>query len=85
MIVHSLAGLSESLSTGAVTSEVLTRGCLAAISDPQGEGSRTFLHVNRDGALATARAIDDMRAAAVPLPPLAGIPMSGKDLFDMAG
>lgn len=85
MIVHSLAGLSESLSTGAVTSEVLTRGCLAAISDPQGEGSRTFLHVNRDGALATARAIDDMRAADVPLPPLAGIPISVKDLFDIAG
>ena len=80
-----LADLSAALRTGAVTSEALTEGCLAAISDPEGEGARTFLHVNAEGALATARAIDRMRAAGVHLSPFAGIPVSVKDLFDVAG
>ncbi|MEO8721945.1 MAG: amidase [Sphingobium sp.] len=82
---HKLADLSAALGTGAVTSEALTERCLAAISDPEGEGARAFLHVNAVGALATARAIDRMRAAGVVLSPFAGIPISVKDLFDIAG
>ena len=80
-----LADLSDALRTGAVTSEGLTERCLAAISDPEGEGGRTFLHVNAEAALATARAIDRMRTAGVHLSPFAGIPVSVKDLFDVAG
>lgn len=38
-----------------------------------------------DSALATARAQDQMAAAGVPLPALAGRPVSVKDLFDVAG
>ena len=36
-------------------------------------------------AQATARAIDLLRAAGAPLPPLAGLAVSVKDLFDVAG
>ncbi|HSW05759.1 amidase [Aquabacterium sp.] len=37
------------------------------------------------GARATAAAIDTLRTAGLPLPPLAGVPVSIKDLFDVAG
>jgi len=85
MSVPTLASLSDMLRSGSVTSEALTERCLAAISDPQGEGARAFIHVDAEGALATARATDQMRAAGVVLPPFAGIPISVKDLFDVAG
>ena len=38
-----------------------------------------------DVARATARSIDALRAGGVPLPPLAGLAVSVKDLFDVAG
>ncbi len=59
--------------------------CLERIDDPRGEGSRTFLHVAREPARAAAAAWDRMRAADLPLPPLAGVPISVKDLFDVQG
>ena len=85
MSLPTLASLSGILRDRTVTSEALTEQCLAAIADPQGEGARAFLHVDVQGALATARAIDRMRVAGVALPPFAGIPVSVKDLFDIIG
>lgn len=59
--------------------------CLDRIDDPGGEGSRAFLHVARDSARAAAAGWDRMRGAGLPLPSLAGVPISVKDLFDVAG
>ena len=45
----------------------------------------TFIATSFDAALETARAIDTMRVAGAPLPPLAGRAVSVKDLFDVRG
>ncbi len=44
-----------------------------------------FLRRFDAGARATARAVDALHAAGSPLPPLAGLAVSIKDLFDVAG
>ena len=44
-----------------------------------------FLHVDTEGALAAARAIDDKRAAGATLGPLAGVPLALKDVLTQAG
>jgi len=44
-----------------------------------------FLHVDAEGALAAARAVDAKRAAGEKLGPLAGVPLALKDLFTTRG
>jgi aspartyl-tRNA(Asn)/glutamyl-tRNA(Gln) amidotransferase subunit A len=80
-----LLDLARRLVNHQVTSRELVEQALAAINDPAGEGARTFIRVHRDTALADAGRVDAMRRAGVSLHPLAGIPISIKDLFDEAG
>src|ERR1700733_1834246 len=80
-----LATLSAELSAGRSSSRSLVEACLASIDDPAGEGRRTFLQVDRAGALAQADAADAQRARGAPASAFAGIPISIKDLFDIAG
>src|SRR5882757_144703 len=81
-----LASLARDLAEGRTTSQRLTEDCLAAIDDQNGEGARAFLHVDRETALAQARAVDLLRMdSATPPSCYAGIPISIKDLFDIAG
>ena len=68
---------------GRVSSQALTEAALAACT--VGEGPRTALTVYRDTALETARHVDRMRAAGADLPPLAGVPITIKDLFAVRG
>lgn len=72
------------LDSGRVSSRELTEQALDAATGSS-EAQATFLAVHAATARATADAIDALRAAHVPLPPLAGIPISVKDLFDEAG
>ena len=58
---------------------------LAVIGEPAGEGKRAFLQVDADGARLAADAQDRLRKAGYVLSPLAGLPVSLKDLFDIAG
>ncbi|MEV1154282.1 Asp-tRNA(Asn)/Glu-tRNA(Gln) amidotransferase subunit GatA [Micromonospora chokoriensis] len=44
-----------------------------------------FLHVDTDGALAAARAVDERRAAGEELGPLAGVPVAVKDVLATRG
>ncbi|GHJ13496.1 MULTISPECIES: Asp-tRNA(Asn)/Glu-tRNA(Gln) amidotransferase subunit GatA [unclassified Micromonospora] len=44
-----------------------------------------FLHVDSDGALAAARAVDERRAAGEELGPLAGVPVAVKDVLTTKG
>jgi aspartyl-tRNA(Asn)/glutamyl-tRNA(Gln) amidotransferase subunit A len=80
-----LATLAADLAHGECTSRALVEACLARIEDPRGEGKRTFLQVDRDAALAQADAMDALRACGASPSPYAGIPISIKDLFDIAG
>ena len=80
-----LLELSQRLANHELSSRELVEQALAAIDDPAGEGARTFIRVNRDTALANADRVDAMRRTGASLHPLAGIPISIKDLFDEAG
>lgn len=80
-----IVDLSRLLSDQKRTSRQLVEQSLAAIKDPQGEGARTFLLVHEQEALAAADRVDAQRGGGATLPPLAGIPISIKDLFDEAG
>ena len=80
-----LAELAADLAGGRTSSRALTQECLDRIDDQEGEGSRTFLQVDRGAVLAQADAIDLRRASGAAPSPYAGIPVSIKDLFDIAG
>ena len=67
------------------SSRALVEECLARIDDPAGEGARAFLKVNREQALAAAEFHDRSRARGAAPSRFAGIPVSLKDLFDVAG
>ena len=81
----SIDDLSHHLANLKITSRQLVEQALAAIKDPQGEGSRTFLRVHESEALAAADQVDARRRGGAKLHALAGIPISIKDLFDEAG
>jgi aspartyl-tRNA(Asn)/glutamyl-tRNA(Gln) amidotransferase subunit A len=80
-----LQRLIEALSTGGVRARDLIEECLARIAEPSGQGAATFLHVFAAEARALAESVDRLRSAGARLPPLAGVPVSVKDLFDIAG
>lgn len=80
-----LDSLAADLAAGRTTSRQLVEDCLARIKDPDGEGQRVYLHVDRDAALAAADAMDALRKAGAEPSRFAGIPMSIKDLFDIKG
>jgi aspartyl-tRNA(Asn)/glutamyl-tRNA(Gln) amidotransferase subunit A len=77
--------LAGDLDAGRKTSRGLIEEALARIADPAGEGQRSFRHVYAEEALAAADAQDTLRRAGYRLSPLAGLPVSIKDLFDVAG
>ncbi|WP_234729650.1 amidase [Acidocella facilis] len=80
-----LEQLSIALAAGRVTSRQLTEDCLARIADPAGQGRHTFISVDRDKSLVVADAQDRLRKAGAAPSCYAGIPISVKDLFDVAG
>jgi aspartyl-tRNA(Asn)/glutamyl-tRNA(Gln) amidotransferase subunit A len=80
-----LLDLKRQLAAGRTSSRALVEASLAAIADSSGEGARSFLSVYEQPALAEAERVDAARAGKLPLPPFAGIPISIKDLFDVAG
>jgi len=79
-----IASIAKSLANGG-KSRALVEECLARIDDRAGEGSRVFLKVHAETALAAADYYDQLRARGAAPSPYAGIPMSLKDLFDIAG
>jgi aspartyl-tRNA(Asn)/glutamyl-tRNA(Gln) amidotransferase subunit A len=80
-----LATLADDLAHGRTSARKLVDECIARIADPAGEGIRTFIHVDREAAIAAAEAMDHLRAAKAAPSPYAGIPVSIKDLFDIKG
>lgn len=80
-----LDALAAELAAGRTTSRALVEACLERIADPGGEGGRVFLQVDAEAACAAADGMDQLRAAQAAPSPYAGIPVSVKDLFDIAG
>jgi aspartyl-tRNA(Asn)/glutamyl-tRNA(Gln) amidotransferase subunit A len=80
-----LATIARQLADGTTTSRDLVEQCLARIADPRGEGARVFLSVDPGQVRAVADGMDRLRAAGAAPGPYAGIPISVKDLFDVAG
>jgi aspartyl-tRNA(Asn)/glutamyl-tRNA(Gln) amidotransferase subunit A len=66
-------------------SRALIDDCLDRIKDPSGEGARTFLKVYGEEARAAAETFDRLRRKGGTPSRYAGIPVSIKDLFDVAG
>lgn len=83
--MRALKAVAGELAAGKTGSRDLVEQCLERIADPGGEGARTFIEVDAAGARAQADAADKLRAAGIVLSPLAGIPVSVKDLFDVRG
>ena len=82
--MRSLAQVAADLARGG-KSRGLIEECLAQIADQSGEGRRAFLKVYAEDALAAADFYDRVRAGGAAPSLFAGIPVSIKDLFNVAG
>jgi aspartyl-tRNA(Asn)/glutamyl-tRNA(Gln) amidotransferase subunit A len=80
-----VAQLAADLAAGKTSSRELVEQALAKIDDRAGEGSHAFLKVYSDSARAEADHADRLRKAGVRRSPVDGLPVSLKDLFDVAG
>ena len=80
MLISKMAG---DLAAGSLTARQHLETCLAAIDSE--DGRRAFITVNAEDARAEADRVDADRADGRALPPFAGVTLSVKDLFDIAG
>jgi aspartyl-tRNA(Asn)/glutamyl-tRNA(Gln) amidotransferase subunit A len=80
----SAAELAELIATGEASAVEVAQAHLDRIAAVDG-ALHAFLHVDADGALAAARAVDAKRSAGEQLPPLAGVPMAMKDVVVTQG
>ena len=76
--------LLSAMNSGALSAESLTQAALDRIASIDGQ-MNAWLHVDAEGALATARAIDHRRAQGHALGPLAGVPVGVKDMICTEG
>jgi aspartyl-tRNA(Asn)/glutamyl-tRNA(Gln) amidotransferase subunit A len=80
-----VAQLAADLDAGRTSSRKLTEEALARIADPAGEGRRAFIKVYAESALAAADYADRLRKSGVRRSLVDGLPVSTKDLYDVAG
>jgi aspartyl-tRNA(Asn)/glutamyl-tRNA(Gln) amidotransferase subunit A len=80
-----VARLARELAEGKTSSRALVEQALARIADPAGEGARAFMQVHAEPARAEAEHADRLRRAGVVRSPVDGLPVSVKDLYDIAG
>lgn len=85
MPMKPLWDLAADLAEGRTNSAALTARCFERIDDPEGEGGRAFIRLFRDAAMDAAEASDRARGNGIVPSPLAGIPVSVKDLCDIRG
>ncbi len=82
--MRTIARTARDLASG-TSSRALVEACLDRIANPAGEGKRVFIKVHADTARAAADYIDALRRHGAAPSRFAGIPVSIKDLFDIAG
>jgi aspartyl-tRNA(Asn)/glutamyl-tRNA(Gln) amidotransferase subunit A len=76
---------SQALNARRSTSAELVRASLDRALDRDGQGARVFTRLYADSAMRAAAEADRRYGARAPRSPLDGIPISIKDLFDVAG
>ncbi|EST28198.1 glutamyl-tRNA amidotransferase subunit A [Streptomycetaceae bacterium MP113-05] len=84
LIKLTAAEIAAKIASGEVTAVQVAEAHLARI-DAVDEKVHAFLHVDREGALAKARAVDAKRERGEKLGPLAGVPLALKDIFTTEG
>jgi len=84
MITKSAAEMAAALAAGETSAESLTQAHLDRITEVDAQ-VHAFLHVDTEGALAQARAVDVARAKGEKLSPLAGVPLALKDVMVQKG
>ncbi|MDP9894980.1 aspartyl-tRNA(Asn)/glutamyl-tRNA(Gln) amidotransferase subunit A [Variovorax boronicumulans] len=80
---QSISELRKRIHRGETTHEHIVLDVFEKAASPAAKHVFTALYP--DAAIAAARAADRLQAAGVPIPLLAGLPVSVKDLFDVAG
>ena len=75
--------LQQAVANGHTTCEAWVEQSLALAAQPA--AAHVFTHLWAESALASARHADAQRRSGVRLGPLAGLPVTIKDLFDVAG
>ena len=78
-----LIGQREQIASGATKAEAAFEAALQQALSPLNR--HTYVSLHHETARSAARAVDAQRAAGGPLPPLAGLAVSVKDLFDEQG
>ncbi|NCV08460.1 MAG: Asp-tRNA(Asn)/Glu-tRNA(Gln) amidotransferase subunit GatA, partial [Actinobacteria bacterium] len=84
MIRNSASEMASKLASGEVTSVALTQAHLDQISAVD-KDVHAFLHVDTEGALSQAAAVDAKRKSGEKLSPLAGVPLALKDVMTQKG
>ena len=84
MIKKTAAEMADALAKKEISSVELTEQHFARIKEVDGK-VKAFLHLDTDGALAQAAAVDKKRAAGEKLSPLAGVPLALKDVLTQKG
>jgi aspartyl-tRNA(Asn)/glutamyl-tRNA(Gln) amidotransferase subunit A len=80
----SAAGLAKKLAAGEVSAVEVAQAHLDRIAAVDGR-VHAFLHVDAEGALKAARAVDEARSRGEELGPLAGVPIAVKDVIATHG
>lgn len=84
-MTNMLAALLQDMAIGTRSAGALAEHCLDRIAEPGGEGGRAFIAIEPAKVRAQAAAIDLLRKHGIAPGPLAGLCISLKDLFDVAG
>lgn len=81
---QTIAGTARRLRAGETTCVQVLQGCLDRIEEKE-PAVRAWVVVDRDGALAQSRALDEELRSGRDRGPLHGIPVGIKDIIDVAG
>ena len=84
MIRKRATEMAAALAAKEISSVELVNAHYERIAEVDGQ-VKAFLYLDKEGALAQAKSVDEQRAKGETLPPLAGVPVALKDIFTQKG